>query len=295
MDTIRTALVTGATSGLGRATAGLLAATPGWRVLLGVRDAARGRAVAAELGPDTGVVDLDLASLASVRAAAAQVAAQVTAGSRPVDVLVLNAGLQVPRADRASADGHELTFAVNHLGNYLLTRLLLPHLAPGGRVVVVGSGTHFGTLRKSGPFPRPRWDTPRALATPRDESGQQAYATSKLANVYFARELARRCPGIDVAVFDPGLLPATGLARAYPAPVRAAYRALTPLLERLPGAQTPERAAAQLAALVTGPDGTSGRYVERGTEAPSSPESLDPGRARELWDVSAELVGLEAR
>jgi protochlorophyllide reductase len=291
MDTIRTALVTGATSGLGRATAGLLAATPGWRVLIGVRDPVRGRAVAAGLGPDTGVVDLDLASFASVRSAAAQVAA----GSRPVDVLVLNAGLQVPRADRASADGHELTFAVNHLGNYLLTRLLLPHLAPGGRVLAVGSGTHFGTLRKSGPFPRPRWDSPRALATPRGGSGQRAYATSKLATVYFARELARRCPGIDVAVFDPGLLPATGLARAYPAPVRAAYRALTPLLERLPGAQTPERAAAQLAALVTGPDGTSGRYVERGTEAPSSPESLDPGRARELWDVSAELVGLEAR
>ncbi|MGY1607189.1 hypothetical protein [Geodermatophilus sp. SYSU D00700] len=60
----------------------------------------------------------------------------------------------------------------------------------------------------------------------------------------------------------------------------------------MPGAQTPERAAAQLAAVVTGPGGTSGRHVERGTEAPSSPESLDPGRARGLWDVSDELGGL---
>ncbi|MGY1666466.1 hypothetical protein [Geodermatophilus sp. SYSU D00696] len=60
----------------------------------------------------------------------------------------------------------------------------------------------------------------------------------------------------------------------------------------MPGAQTPERAATQLAAVVTDSGGTSGRHVERGTEAPSSPESLDPGRARELWDVSDELVGL---
>ncbi|WP_448639851.1 SDR family NAD(P)-dependent oxidoreductase [Geodermatophilus sp. URMC 63] len=287
MDRTRTALVTGATSGLGRATAGLLAATPGWQVLLGVRDVPRGEEVAAALGPGTGVVDLDLASLASVRAAAREIATR-----SPLDVLVLNAGVQVRSTEHASADGYELTFAVNHLGNHLLTRLLLPHLAPGGRVVVVSSGTHFGTLRKSGPFPRPRWDSPQVLATPRQGSGQVAYATSKLATVYFARELARRCPGLDVAAFDPGLLPATGLARDYPPPAQAVYRTLTPLLERLPGAQRPERAAAQLTALVTGPPGTGGRYVERGVEAPSSPESLDPGRARELWEVSAELVGL---
>ncbi|MGX5655482.1 SDR family NAD(P)-dependent oxidoreductase [Geodermatophilus nigrescens] len=191
MGTTRTALVTGATSGLGLATVRRLAATPGWRVVLAVRDLRRGRALAGELGPDTGLVALDLASLASVREAAAAVAGQ----EPPVDVLVLNAGLQVTRSDVASADGHELTFAVNHLGNYLLTRLLLPQLASGGRVVTVGSGTHFGTLRKSGPYPRPRWEDPRVLATPREGSGQRAYATSKLATVYLSRELARRTRG----------------------------------------------------------------------------------------------------
>ncbi|MGY1715756.1 SDR family NAD(P)-dependent oxidoreductase [Geodermatophilus sp. SYSU D01106] len=291
MGTTRTALVTGATSGLGLATVRRLAATPGWRVVLAVRDLRRGRALAGELGPDTGLVALDLASLTSVREAAATVAGQ----EPPVDVLVLNAGLQVTRSDVASADGHELTFAVNHLGSYLLTRLLLPHLAPGGRVVTVGSGTHFGTLRKSGPYPRPRWEDPRVLATPREGSGQRAYATSKLATVYFSRELARRTPGTDVVTFDPGLLPATGLARDYSPRAQALYRRLTPLLERLPGAQTVARAAGQLADVVTGPDGTPGRYVERGVEAPSSPESLDPRRARELWDVSADLVGLQAQ
>ncbi len=290
MDRTRTALVTGATSGLGRHTARLLAATPGWRVLLGARDVDAGRRSAAGLGPSTAVVPLDLADLGSVRAAAATAAEHA-----PLDALLLVAGLQQTRADRASADGFELTFAVNHLGHFLLTRELLPHLAPGARVVVVSSGTHFGTLRQSGPFPAPRWADPRELARPRAGSGARAYATSKLANVYFGRELARRHPQLSVAVFDPGLMPVTGLARAYPAPARALYAALAPLLTRLPFAQDPARAAAQLAALVTGPAGRSGRYVERGTEAPSSPESTDPGRARELWEVSAELVGPAAR
>ncbi len=286
MDRTRTALVTGATSGLGRHTAGLLAATPGWRVLLGARDTGAGRRLAADLGASTAVVPLDLADLGSVRTAAA-----AAAGHAPLDALLLVAGLQQPRADRTSAEGFELTFAVNHLGHFLLTRELLPHLAPGARVVVVSSATHVGTLRRSGPFPGPRWAHPRELARPRAGSGARAYATSKLANVYFGRELARRHPELSVAVYDPGLMPVTGLARAYPAPVRALYAALAPLLTRLPFAQEPARAAAQLTALVTGPAGRSGRYVERDREAPSSPESTDPDRARELWEVSDELVG----
>jgi NAD(P)-dependent dehydrogenase (short-subunit alcohol dehydrogenase family) len=285
MDGRRTALVTGATSGLGRAAAGVLAATGGWQVLVGARDHHRGAEVAAGLGPPADVVALDLASLDDVRAAAARVAARGR-----LDALVLNAGVQLPRADRASADGYELTFAVNHLAHFLLTVELLPHLAPGARVVVVSSGTHWGTWRKSGPFPAPRWADPRELARPRRESGQRAYATSKLANVLFGAELARRHPEVDVAVFDPGLVPGTGLHRGYPAPARAVYTGLAPLLARLPFASGVEQAAAGLAAAVTDPPGTSGRYLERGVETPSSPESRDPARARELWEASLELT-----
>ncbi|MGY1830422.1 SDR family NAD(P)-dependent oxidoreductase [Geodermatophilus sp. SYSU D01180] len=289
MSDIRTALVTGATSGIGRAAAGHLAAGGEWRLLLGARDAARGAAVAAELGPPAEVVDLDLASLDAVRAAATRVAARVTAGE-PLDALVLAAGVQVPVADRASADGYELTFAVNHLAHFLLTVELLPHLTPGARVVVVSSGTHWGTWRKSGPFPAPRWADPRELARPRRESGQRAYATSKLANVLFGAELARRHPELDVAVYDPGLVPGTGLHHQYPAPARALYTGLAPLLARLPFASGLDEAGAGLAAAVTGPAGTSGRYLERGVEAPSSPDSRDPGRARELWEAGLELT-----
>ncbi|PWW24536.1 protochlorophyllide reductase [Geodermatophilus normandii] len=286
MDGRRTVLVTGATSGLGRAAAGRLAATGGWSVLLGARDPGRGAQVAAGLGPTADVVALDLASLDGVRDAAARIAARGR-----LDALVLNAGVQLPVADRASADGYELTFAVNHLAHFLLTVELLPHLAPGARVVVVSSGTHWGTWRKSGPFPAPRWADPRELARPRRESGQRAYATSKLANVLFATELARRHPEVDVAVVDPGLVPGTGLHRGYPAPARAVYTGLAPLLARLPFASGVGQAADVLAAAVTGPPGTSGRYLERGVEVPSSPDSRDPARARELWEASRELTG----
>lgn len=288
MDSMHTAVVTGATSGLGRATAEAIAALPGWRVVLAVRDAVRGQELARQLGADSAVVPVDLASLDSVRAAADVLGRD----SAPIDALVLNAGVQSTRADQVSADGHELTFAVNHLAHFLLTERLAPRLAPGARVVVVSSGTHWGRLSKSGPFPAPRWTDPVALATPRDESGQRAYATSKLANVYFGYEAARRHPDLRVSVVDPGLMPATGLARGYPAPARAVYGALAPLLSRLPFAQTPEQAAAQLAALVTAPpDRPAARYVSLGREEPSSPESYDTGRARELWEASERLVG----
>ena len=287
MESMHTAVVTGATSGLGRATAQAIAAVPGWRVVLAVRDEERGRELARQLGPGTAVVGVDLASLASVRAAADLIGRE----HAPVDALVLNAGVQTTRADRVSADGHELTFAVNHLAHFLLTERLAPRLTPGARLVVISSGTHWGRLSKSGPFPAPRWTDPVRLAAPRDESGQRAYATSKLANVYFGYEAARRHPGLRVTVVDPGLMPATGLARDYPAPARALYGALTPLLARLPFAQDPQRAAAQVAALATAPpDRPAARYVALGREAPSSPESYDADRARELWEASERLV-----
>ena len=288
MDRPRVAVVTGATSGLGRDTAQAISRTPGWGVVLAVRDPTRGDELARQLGGDAGVVPLDLAALASVRAAAAALAER----HAPVSALVLNAGLQVTRASRASQDGYELTFAVNHLGQFLLTELLRPHLTPDARIAVVSSGTHWGTWAKSGPFPRPGWDDPRKLAQPRDASGQEAYATSKLANVYFAYEAARRYPGIAVNAFDPGLMPATGLARDYPALVRALNRALAPLVSRLPFAARPEESAAALARLVTDPDLASltGRYVERGHEELSSPASYDRERARQLWEASVELV-----
>ncbi len=282
-------MVTGATRGLGRHATGAIAATAGWTPVLAVRDVAAGAELAGRLGG--AVVPLDLADLGSVRAAAARLIAE----HAPVDALVLNAGLQVTRADRASADGFELTFAVNHLGHFLLTRLLADAgaLADGARVVVVASGTHFGTLRKSGGYPAPRWRDPRALARPDGGSGQVAYATSKLANVLFALEASRRLPALGVDAFDPGLMPDTGLARDYPPSVQALYRRLTPLLRAFPFVERPEAAGRRLARLATDPAlAGTGRYVEGERVVAPSPLARDPRRAAELWAASEELTGL---
>lgn len=297
-------LVTGAASGLGLATARCLARA-GVPTVLACRSAERGAAAAGAVreavpGARVDTVVADLGSLASVRAAAAELAA-----GPPLAALVANAGVQVVGGVRRSADGHELVFATNHLGHFLLVRLLAEHLAVPGRVVVVSSETHAGPRRSLG-FPAPRWQHPRRLADadaaaadPSSRAGRVRYATSKLAALYLVHELARRFPPerLTANAFDPGLMPETGLARDYPPLVRRAYRACTPLLVRaLPGASPVERSAADLAWLATDPSvaGVTGEYFRGREPRRSSPESYDEGRAAELWQVSDELVGLAA-
>ena len=192
----RVALVTGANSGLGLHTSiGL--ARKGARVLMACRDAGRAeRALvqvrAAAPGADVELLSLDLASLASVEAAAADVAGRVTA----LDLLVDNAGVMaVPRT--ATADGFELQLGTNHLGHFALTGRLLPLLlaAPSPRVVVVSSGAHkIGKIAFED------------LQSERSYSRWGAYAQSKLANLLFARELERRAAATPllVAAAHPG-------------------------------------------------------------------------------------------
>ncbi|GAA2777564.1 SDR family NAD(P)-dependent oxidoreductase [Saccharopolyspora taberi] len=295
-------VITGASSGLGLATAAGLAAA-GRDVILACRSVSRGEAAAAEIRsrtPDARleVLELDLADLASVRAAAEPLAAR-----RP-QALLCNAGLQVVDGVRRSPDGHELTFATNHLGHYLLVRRLLDHLAQPARIVLVSSGTHLGPRRSMG-FPAPRWENPRLLADPdrsslddSARSGRIRYSTSKLANIYTTYELNRRLRGrrITVNAFDPGLMPQTGLARDYPAFVRRGYERLAPLLVRaVPGVRSVARSAADLVWLLDDPEPgeVSGLYFVGRRPRKSSAESYDRGRAAELWDVSAELAGID--
>ena len=171
----RTAVVTGANSGIGAPTARELAAH-GATVVLACRNVESGRAVAQALAGSPRVVHLDLASLASVRAFA-------EAWEGPLDLLVNNAGVMTPPRYRETEDGFELQFGTNHLGHFALTARLLPALldAPAPRVVTVSSIAHHrgdeGVLQGN----------PEASYRP-----QRAYGNSKLANLLFARELQRR-------------------------------------------------------------------------------------------------------
>ncbi len=268
----RTVLVTGATSGIGLEAARELARM-GARVVLGVRDAARGAAVALEIARAGGaaeVLPIDLASFGSVREAVRRFEASHGA----LDVLVNNAGTAVRRRE-VTADGHERTWQTNFLGAYLLTRLLLPALrrAPRPRVVNVGSDAH-----RTG---RIDWEN---LELERGYGAYRAYANTKLALLLFTRELARREPGVAANVLHPGAI-ATGIWRPAPPPLRWLIGAILPSSPR--GAAPVVRLAADPAL-----DGVTGRYFSRFREAePARPARRDDDAAR-LWGVAAKATGL---
>ncbi len=254
---MQTFLVTGATRGLGLAIARELAARPGTRVVLAVRDLEKGQALAAGLGPHVEARALDLGSLGAVRRFAAR-------WDLPLAGLVNNAGLQNMRSLRRTADGLEETIAVNHLAAFALTEGLLPALASGGRVLFIGSGTHDPGHRQAAffGFRGARFTTVAALArgdtaaaTPL-QAGRDRYATSKFLVTITPREWARRVPPQRTAFFclDPGMMPGTGLARGQPLALRLAWHSLLHLVApALPDHSTPARSARAATWLLTAP------------------------------------------
>lgn len=299
-------LLTGPTRGLGRAVTDVLARQrPAPTLLLAGRDRtsvdATVTAARAAGAADTAALHLDLADLASIRVATATVVDQVHAGLRPpLTAVVANAGLQVTDRRQRGTDGHELTFAVNVLAQHVLLRGLLPALAPGAHVVLLGSGTHWGGWRSMGLVAPPRWEDPTELLRPdvgddadRAVAGQRAYATSKLAVVLLAHAWQRReGHRLRVNVYDPGLMPGTGLARDM-APWRQwAWHNVIPALRVLPGVTTPSASARHLAAMTLGHTHTDlrGGYVSLGRVSRSSPASHDRQREDRLWQVLEELT-----
>jgi NAD(P)-dependent dehydrogenase (short-subunit alcohol dehydrogenase family) len=276
----RTLLVTGATSGVGRVTARVLAER-GARVFLGCRTRAKGeatiaalRAAAAGATLDFETLPCDLGDLASVRAAAAAFGA----GGLALDGLVNNAGVAGARG--LTVSGVELLFGTNHLGHFLLTRLLEAPLRRAGaaRVVTVASAAH--TRTEGIDFAALRRPT-RTLTTVRE------YAVSKLCNILFSRELARRWAGSGVTTYalHPGRV-ATAIWRHAPAPVRwwARHR----------GSIGEEEGARTILYCATAPElaGVSGRYYEREREVEPSAAARDDALAARLWEESEHLAGL---
>lgn len=301
--TARTAIITGATSGLGYECARTLLRER-WHVVIAVRDTERGKAVANSLEhPDRcTVMRTDLASLASVRAFLAE---HREAGLPPTRAVICNAAVQVISGTRLTEDGYELTFGVNHLGHFALVRGLLEQLVSPARILVVSSGTHDPAKRTG--MPAPRYISAERLAHVDGEPGEaiaklgrRRYTTSKLCNVLFAYELDRRLrhegQGITVNVFDPGLMPGSGLARDYTAPQRFAWRFVLPLLRVLPGVHSTRTSAEHLAALVN-EDGfadASGQYFLGLQAVSSSTDSYDPSKAADLWHTSQRLIASAA-
>ena len=270
-------VVTGATSGIGKAAATALARLGATVVMVG-RDRGRTEAAAAQIAavsasPPRAEI-ADLASLEQVRGLAGRLA-----GLDRIDVLINNAGL-VLGDRRITPDGLEHVFALNHLAPFLLTSLLLPKLtgsAPA-RVVTVTSDAHSAArLDLRDPNLEHGWDSWRS------------YANSKLANILFTRELARRLDGTGVTANC-----------AHPGVVRTGFgRESRPLLKlgitiARPFMLSPERGADTIVYLASSPDvagQTGGYYVKRQRREPSA-AARDDTVARELWELSEKMTGL---
>lgn len=279
----RVCVITGGTDGIGKATAYELA-VQGARLLIHGRDPEKGARAVAELKARSGnpaieFLQADFGSLADVR----RLAAAVLERTPRVDVLVNNAGAVFVKRT-LSKDGHELTFAVNHLAPFLLTHLLLDALksAAPSRIVTTASDAHrrskivFDDLQTTGKY-----------------SPMGAYGSSKLANVLFTRALAKRLEGTAVTATS-----------VHPGLVRSNFGAnnandVSPLVKAVFGlvmrfARSPEKGAETVIYLAASPQvqGASGGYYVDCKLTPPSSAAEDDAAAERLWQVSEQLVGI---
>jgi NAD(P)-dependent dehydrogenase (short-subunit alcohol dehydrogenase family) len=276
--TSRTVVVTGANSGIGRAAADALAAA-GARVVLAVRDTTKGEAAAAAMPGNTEVRRLDLASLESIRAFAADWQGELS-------LLINNAGVMAPPLSR-TADGFELQFGTNHLGHFALTNLLIEHVT--GRVVTVSSTAHrMGAID----FDDLNWER-------KPYRRWRAYGQSKLANLLFTAELQRRLDAAGSRII------ATAAHPGYAA-TNLQFHSGSGLMDRLSSVGNrifaqDERGGALPALYAATADvagnsfvGPSGFMEQRG--APKlvgrSAAARNADAARRLWEVSEELTGV---
>jgi len=275
----KTCLITGTTNGIGRVTAVELAGM-GAELFLTYRDKARADETIAEIRHKTGndkihLLKADLGSQSQVRAAAAE----FLATRKPLHVLINNAGLG-NTSKTMTEDGIEAVFAVNHLAYFLLTMLLLDCIkrSASARIVNVASEAHrFGTINFD------------------DLGGEQryrmfgAYSQSKLANILFTYELARRLAGSGVTVncLHPGAI-ASGLWTNNGPLAQLIMKAAKPFLK------TPEQGARTIIYLASSDEveGVTGKYYANCKEKISNRESYDLDVARRLWEVSTQMTGI---
>jgi NAD(P)-dependent dehydrogenase (short-subunit alcohol dehydrogenase family) len=279
----RVCVVTGATRGIGRATAAGLTKL-GATVVLICRQREDGERVSREVrvkdSPLPDVVTADLSSQTSIR----QAAASIRERYRQLHVLINNAGVFTRRRE-LTVDGLEMQFAVNHLAYFLLTNLLLEQLEAGApsRIINVSSGAHAGARIDFGDLQGERGYDPG-----------RAYSHTKLANLLFTYELARRLSvtgvtGVTVNALHPGVIATNLLANYMGVPVVGSA------LDRTFGA-TPEEGAETSIYLAASPavEGITGKYFVRKKPAASSRESHDAAAARRLWEVSERLTRLSS-
>lgn len=297
-------VLTGATSGMGLRLAERLLTTTDAHLVIGARSPDRVAGPFREKRDRVTVLPLDTARLASVRRFVADLRDRL--GERRIAGIACNAGVQLVGPKTMTEDGVEATFATNHLGHFALVQALLDRIEPGGIVVSTASGTHNPDDRlarrfgfRGGLFP-----SADAVAAgdldPAASIGQQGidrYATSKLCNILYTLEMARRIPAdrVRFVAYDPGLMPGTGLARDRSALERFGWTYVMPAMRWiLPGVSSARQSARTMAdrLLMSKEAPVSGAYVDfTGRPAAISADAERRDLARDLFTVSARLAG----
>ena len=272
------ALITGATDGIGKETALGILRTSSNRVVIVGRDPAKTASVVASMSADFGSqrvegLTADLSRMAEVR----KVAEHFSERFGELQVLVNNVGA-VNLVRKTTTEGLEETFALNHLGVFLLTKLLMPALERGApsRVVTVSSGAH-----------RRGFIDFNDLQSKEKYSAMLVYARSKLMNILFTRELARRVQGkgITANALHPGLVASNFMRKP------GVIGALGGLYFRFRG-KPPQKGALTSIYLATAAEvaGVTGKYFVNCIEAVPSPQAMDDAAAKQLWDISEDLI-----
>lgn len=306
----KTAIITGASSGLGLNAAAALAKDGDWHVIMACRDFSKAVSAAKRLGLPSGsytVMHLDLASLDSVR----QFVDAFRATGRRIDALVCNAAVYLPTAKepRFTADGFEVSVGTNHLGHFLLANLLMKDLenspAEQPRMVIVGSITGNTNTMAGNVPPKADLGDLSGLASGaimidgKEFDGAKAYKDSKVCNMLTMREFERRFGGktkVQFASLYPGCIAETGLFREH----YGVFKTLFPLFQKYvtKGYVSEEEAGKRLAQVVSDPAlNKSGVYwswsnTKGAFENQVSEEVADDGKGVKLWEISEKLVGL---
>lgn len=270
-------VITGATSGIGEVAADRLAGK-GYRICFVARDRERGESMLKHLrvvagGPEHRVFYADLSRLSEMK----RVASEIAQAEPAIDVLLNNAGALF-NARIVTEDGLEKTFALNHMSYFVLTNLLRPNLKAGARVVSTASDAHKGAHLD--------FDDLQGL---QGFSGYVAYGRSKLCNILFTRELARRLRGSDVTAncLHPGFV-ATRFGDESGGMLSLGIKAAKSF------AISPEQGAQTIVYLASSPDvaGASGEYFYKCRPATPTRDAQDDSAATRLWEISARLAGM---
>lgn len=269
----KTVVITGATSGIGEVAAGALAAK-GARIVFVARDAGRGADLLDKLPPDAAhsFVTADLSTLAGMKAAAAEIAL----AAPQIDVLINNAGAMF-ETRTVTEDGLERTFALNHMAYFVLTTALLANIVPGGRIVSTASDAHYAG----------RLDFDDLQFALRPYRGFRVYGTSKLMNILFTRELARRVGSRATALcLHPGFVD-TRFASNNAGKLGTTFTVLKKI-----AAISPQKGAKTIVHLASSPEveGRSGTYWYKCRVTKPSAAARSDSDAARLWQISERIA-----